>query len=267
MAIIAAVCLTGIMSGCASLSGAGDLQLTWVQANVAIPGLQGTHRLQSLDLAGQLGGGGEDRRFPVVVYLHGCTGMGRLEKEFGESLAERGYVFIAPDSMARRYRPLQCDPRNQTGGKNLFVFDFRLAEISYALDQLMTAPWADQENLFLMGGSEGGVAAALYRGDEFSARVIFQWTCHGAPLVRGLAESDRSPVLSIVNNGDPWYQPDKTPKQSGNCGDYIKHRPGSSTLVLQRQGVHNVLDLPSVRRAIQLFFEQNLKGVAADEKK
>lgn len=257
---VLAIFLAGGMTwGCAALSGPGDLQLTWGQANVAMPGLRGTHKLQSLDLAGLAEGENEGRRFPVVVYLHGCTGMGRMEKEFGESLAERGFVFIAPDSMARRYRPLQCDPRNQTGGKNLFVFDFRLAEISYALDQLSTAPWADRENLFLMGGSEGGVAAALYRGDEFSARVIFQWTCHGAPLVRGLAETDRTPVLSIVNKGDPWYQPDRTPGQSGDCGDYIRQRPGSSTLVLQRQGVHNVLDLPSVRRAIEVFLGQNLR--------
>lgn len=267
--------LAGVVSACAALTGQGDLQLTWVRANVAIPHGQGMRKLQALELTELLGAGaatdagagagGERRLYPVVLYLHGCTGMGRMEKEFGESLAERGYVFIAPDSMARRYRPLQCDPRSQTGGKNLFVFDFRLAEISYALDQLRNEPWVDWDNLFLMGGSEGGVAAALYRGDEFRARVVFQWTCHGAPLVRGLAEPDRTPILAIVNQGDPWYQPDKTPNQTGDCGDFLQRRPGSSSLVLQRQGVHNVLDFPSVRRAIQIFLEQNLKGAVANE--
>ncbi len=261
--------LVGAVSACAALTGEGDLQLTWVRANVAIPHGQGMRKLQALDLEelfGAAAGADEEaRRYPVVLYLHGCTGMGRMEKEFGESLAERGYVFIAPDSMARRYRPLQCDPRNQTGGKNLFVFDFRLAEISYALDQLKDKPWVDWDNLFLMGGSEGGVAAALYRGDEFRARVVFQWTCHGAALVRGLAEPDRTPILAIVNQGDPWYQPDKTSNQTGDCGDFLQRRPGSSSLVLQRQGVHNVLDLPSVRRAIQIFLEQNLKSAVANE--
>ena len=265
--------LAGVVSACAALTGQGDLQLTWIRANVAIPHGQGIRKLQALELtellgagaATDVGAGGERRRYPVVLYLHGCTGMGRMEKEFGESLAERGYVFIAPDSMARRYRPLQCDPRSQTGGKNLFVFDFRLAEISYALDQLRNEPWVDWDNLFLMGGSEGGVAAALYRGDEFRARVVFQWTCHGAPLVRGLAEPDRTPILTIVNQGDPWYQPDKTLNQTGDCGDFLQRRPGSSSLVLQRQGVHNVLDLPSVRRAIQIFLEQNLKSAVTNE--
>lgn len=259
--------LAAAISGCAALTGAGDLQLTWSGARVAMPGGRGTGTLQALNFQEMLQGPGQPRRYPVVLYLHGCTGMGRMEKKFGESLAERGFVFIAPDSMARRYRPLQCDPRDQTGGKNLFVFDFRLAEISYALDRLRNEPWVDWNNLFLMGGSEGGVAAALYRGDEFRARIIFQWTCHGAPLVRGLAEPDRTPVLTIVNLGDPWYQPDKTPNQSGDCGDFIRHRPGSSSLVLQRLGVHNVLDLPSVRRAIEVFLEHNLQGSEADDRR
>jgi dienelactone hydrolase len=255
--------IAGGLSGCSGLSGEGDLQLTWSGARVAMPGQQGTATLRGLNFRQTLPAGAQPRRYPVILYLHGCTGMGRMEKEFGESLAARGFVFIAPDSMARRYRPLQCDPKRQTGGKNLFVFDFRMAEISYALNQLRNEAWVDWNNLFLMGGSEGGVAAALYRGDEFRARVIFQWTCHGAALVRGMAGPGQAPVLAIVNRGDPWYQPDKTAQQSGDCGKFIESRPGSSSLVLQRQGVHSVLDLASVRRAIQEFLAQNLSGSGA----
>lgn len=251
--------MTGVMSGCAALGGAGDLQRTWSEAVVAMPGQEGTQILQYVDFSGLPQSGNANRRYPVVLYLHGCTGMGKMEREFGEGLAARGYVFIAPDSMARGYRPLQCDPRTITGGKNLFVFDFRLAEVSYALDRLMAEPWVDQENLFLIGGSEGGVAAALYRGDEFAARVIFQWTCHGASIVRGIAGPDRAPVLAIVNKGDPWYRPENTRNQSGDCGDFIRLRPDSKSIVLQRQGVHNVLDLPGVRLEIQQFLDDNLK--------
>lgn len=264
-ALVAAI-LLNILSSCAAMDGGSDLPATWSKANVAVPGQQGTHKLRPLELAELLQSGDAGRRYPVILYLHGCTGMGRMEKEFGESLAEHGYVFIAPDSMARRYRPLQCDPRTRTGGNNLFVFDFRLAEISYAVDRLKLEPWVDQDNMFLMGGSEGGVAAALYRGDEFAARIIFQWTCHGAPLVRGLAGPAHTPVLAVVNKGDPWYQPDKTANQSGDCGDFFQNRPGSSSIVLQRQGVHNVLDLPSVRRAIRGFIDGNLMNSSKDNK-
>lgn len=257
---LGAVALAGTLSGCAAIYGEGDLQRTWARANVAVPGMPGTEANQAAEITRRLQAMNGKKLYPVVLYLHGCTGMGRMEKEFGESLAKRGYVFIAPDSMARHYRPLQCNPRNKTGGNNIFVFDFRLAEISYALGQLRHEPWVDWDNLFLMGGSEGAVAAALYRGDEFAARIILQWTCHGSPFVRGMAGSDRAPVLAIVNRGDPWYQPDKTPNQSGDCGEFIQQRPGSSSLVLQRAGVHNVMDLPSVRQAIQEFLDQNMKS-------
>lgn len=98
-------------------------------------------------------------------------------------LADAGFVVIAPDSLARRYRPLQCDPKTQTGGYNLFVYDFRQAEINYAVQRLLEMPWVASGNMFLVGTSEGGVATALYRGDEFRARVVTQWTCSGRSIV------------------------------------------------------------------------------------
>ena len=67
----------------------------------------------------------------------------------------------------RVWRPMQCDPKTLTGGYNMFVFDFRMAEISYSLERLWLLPWVDHDRLALMGTSEGGVASALYRGNEF----------------------------------------------------------------------------------------------------
>lgn len=238
------------LAACAS-TGGGDLGRTWTAAFIAAPDAAQAERVVSglAPLRQQ-----SAARYPVVIYLHGCTGMGKEERQLGRELAARGYVFIAPDSMARRYRPLQCDPKTSTGGHNLFVFDFRLAEISYALQQLRDEPWVDPSNLFLIGGSEGGVAAALYRGDEFRARVIFQWTCHGAPLVRGLAAPPGTAVLAIVNRDDPWYDERHTHGQGGDCGAFFRG-VGSESLVLSGLGGHDVLDRPDVRRRIQLFLD------------
>ena len=92
-------------------------------------------------------------KFPAVIYMHGCTGFG--DTRLLETLARAGFVVIAPDSMARRYRPLQCDPKTRTGGQNLFVYDFRQAEISYALERIRSLDWVDRDGLFLVGVSEG----------------------------------------------------------------------------------------------------------------
>lgn len=237
---------------------AGDLVRTWQKAWFAYPKGGKTKRLtkNALERLGK-----SARKYPVVVYLHGCTGLGKGEREFGELLAREGFVFVAPDSMARSYRPLQCDPKTQTGGRNLFVFDFRMAEIAFALNRLTGQPWVDTGNLFLIGGSEGGVAAALYRGEEFRARVIFQWTCHGSPLVNGIDAPLDEPILAIVNRGDPWYDAEHTPAQAGHCGVFFGDRVGSESLLLDRPGIHDVLGLEEVQTKIAHF----LKGFLEPE--
>lgn len=189
-------------------------------------------------------------RYPTILYLHGCAGMGDLAPL--RQLAGRGFAIIAPDSFARRFRPLQCRPGREQGGENIFVYDFRLAEVSYALHRLGALPWIDPNRLFLMGTSEGGLAAALYRGDEFAARVIAQWTCQGAPYVRGLAAPREEPVLAIVRADDPWYDPARTEGQRGDCGAFMADRPNSQSLLLPGSR-HNVFDDPSVVGRIAEF--------------
>jgi dienelactone hydrolase len=243
--------LVALVTGCTSQSEtAGDVVMTWQRAFLAYPGGDRARRLTD-DVMSRLRGDG--RKYPVALYLHGCTGIGDRELKFGQQLADAGFVFVAPDSMARSFRPLQCDPKQQTGGQNLFVFDFRMAELSYALGQLLELTWADPENLFLLGGSEGAVAAALYRGGEFRARVLFQWTCHGGPLVRGIAAPPNEPILAIVNQGDPWYDKNHTIGQSGHCGAFFGNREKSESVVLKRPGTHEVLARVDIRNKIQRF--------------
>lgn len=188
------------------------------------------------------------RRFaapvPAVVFMHGCTGLRNMEPL--KALARAGFAVIAPDSFARRFRPLQCRPSERRGGENIYVYDFRLAEISYGLHRMAALSWIDSTRLFLMGVSEGGVAAALYRGEDFRARVIAQWTCHGRPFVSGLAAGPREPVLAIVRSNDPWYDSSRTRDQKGDCGAFFKERHSSASLVLEGGDKHDVFDEPTV---------------------
>ena len=252
------------VSACASSppspSDAPDLARTWYEAQAALPpslsrdtGIirVGTPALgEALDKA-------EGRTFPVVIYMHGCTGLEGVDRDVIRALAGAGYVVIAPDSMARAYRPRQCNPRTRRGGFNLFVFDFRQAEINFALQQLFEQPWVDWDNLFLVGVSEGGLAAAHHRGSLFRARVITQWTCHGDPLVSGIDGPDDTPVLSIVRGDDPWYDGEET-AQRGDCGVYFgADRPGSQSIVLQDGSGHGVMDEPEVVQRIIQFLNRH----------
>ena len=234
-----------------------DIELTWTEAVVALPPFRSGEevllsRLDERATKARLDSLSRRVKLPVILYAHGCTGLGN--DPFFKALAKAGYVVIAPDSMARRYRPLQCDPKTQTGGYNRFVYDFRLTEISFALDRLRRLPWVDQHQIFLIGISEGGVAAALYRGNEFRARVIAQWTCTGAPLVEGISAPLDEPVLAIVRAGDPWYAKTRTRKQQGDCGAYMRGRVNSRSIVL-KGGDHSILGDAGNVRTILSFLE------------
>lgn len=258
------VVVPGACVGPGMLAPRSDLERTWTEALVILPAETGrparVMRMKSV-LAGLVRrptNQDADRRrgpFPTVLYLHGCTGLGAAGRDFMVWLAGRGYAVVGPDSLARRYRPLQCNSKTRSGGYNLFVYEFRLAEIAYAAERLKALPWVDRDHLVLIGASEGGVAVALYRGDDFNARVILQWTCHGGPLIRGIAGPAGIPVLAVVRANDPWYGPDRAPGQRGDCGAFFGDRGSSRSVVIREGDGHDVVGAPEARAAIAEFLK------------
>jgi len=220
-----------------------DIGRTFNNAVVVMPGLGGdaelVTRMGAPELAQYFARDGR-RTYATVLYMHGCDGLSGLTPL--RAMARRGFAVIAPDSFARRYRPHQCDPETRTGGLNLYVYDFRAAEITYALHRMRRLRWVDQSRLFLVGVSEGGLAAAHYKGDDFRARVIAEWTCNGAAIVRGLDAPMDEPVLAVVHADDPWYRGAAAGGgQRGDCGQYLGIRPRSRSLVLRRGQGHEVM--------------------------
>ena len=257
-----------LLASCAGGSGfsfdsESDIERTWSQALVVLPpAAPGQEpRIERLAASGLLQparSGARRARLPLVIYLHGCDGIGDMP--LLKALAGKGYAVIAPDSFARRFRPLQCDPARRQGGQNRFVYDFRLTELTFALERLDGLDWIDYRNLFLVGTSEGGVAAALFRGQVFNARVIAQWSCQGDPLVRGIAAPAQEPVLALLREGDPYYDPRNTPAQQGDCGPFLIGRPDSQSFVLprSRDGVnHFVFDDPDALAVALAFLDRS----------
>ena len=245
------------------LEAESDIARTFDNAVVLLPGLAGgapiATRMNAPELRDRLALGPK-LSYPTVVYMHGCNGIGSVKVL--RALAARGFAVIAPDSFARRYRPLQCSVWRQSGGRNVFVYDFRQTEISYALHRIKTLPWVDRRRLFLYGTSEGGVATAIYRGYAFRARVVTQWTCHGSPLVSGLMAQPNEPVLAIVRGDDPWYTAQRTPGQAGDCGAFIGNRPRSRSVVLRGGSGHDVY---GNRRTIPMIVDFLVREAAAKE--
>lgn len=222
-----------------------EIARTFERSLVYLPGSARRGRLDDPAIREVVENGGPQ---PVVLFLHGCTGLGPVKTL--PALARDGFLVIAPDSFARRYRPLQCDASSRSGGFNLFVYDFRQTELGYALHRLRAAPWADKRRLYLIGSSEGGVTAALYRGSELRARVITQWTCQGKPRIRGIDAPPGEPILAVVAQSDSWYA--NGPSQ-GHCGQFLAGRLYSDSRIVGGVDHGRTLDSPGVVESIRGF--------------
>lgn len=194
-----------------------------------------------------------DRPMPVVIYLHGCVGINRNhDGNWASLLAQQGYIVVLPDSMARSGRLTNCDPRLKIR-TNAFpaVYEYRQQEISYALSQVMASPWADKKNIFLMGHSEGGIAAAQSPHPEFAGKIISAWTCNDRkdPAFDGIFSPPDLPILAMASLDDEWR---KGTAHEGRCAEKATGR--TNFRQVDRHGsIHSTFDNPEARTAVKEF--------------
>ena len=176
-------------------------------------------------LAGRLVAGG---RWPVVVFLHGCSGdMAGVPALF----AERGFIVVAPWSFARPGRPASC------GDVGLETLQWRLDEARWTMAHLRGLPWVDPWGITVIGASEGGLAAAQFADapEEVVALVIMGWTCRD----RGNVDFDgvRVPadraVYAVIGVQDPLVSNERV---GGDCRVALRDRAHAVGRVIQNLG-------------------------------
>ncbi len=193
-----------------------ELQRTWANAVVYVPGSDKPRRIGVAALPDYLNQHENPR---VVLYVHGCAGIGRNEHVAGRFHAALGYVFVAPDGFARRTKPVSCRPFLKQGGLHRAVLSWRQAEVRYSLRKLRDIPALTRAPLALVGHSEGGITVATIRTTPVTARVIEGWTCNAYwPEYEGLGAPTREPVLSLVGESDRWFQ---SAELRGDCAPFM----------------------------------------------
>lgn len=191
--------------------------------------------------------GTRNRRFPVVVHLHGSGGLKDVQIRYlAEYARALRAIVVAPDSYAR--------PNRSAGHTRLWDTQ-RLQEIHFALNALERAPWADRDNLFLMGVSAGGIAVAGFDRPGFRAAAILGFHCQWFRYAILLPAS--TPVINAQNPFDPhWYRKNLG---LGTCEREIAQRPGSEVYAFTEPVIHDGNAVPSVRERVIAFFRKNLK--------
>jgi len=208
-------------------SDPAELERTWDAAKVYLPsgGPMPQTRVSGQDLRGEI----DLSPYSVVIYAHGCAGLGEAALDAGLFLSQAGFIVIAPDSFARLNKPRSCDTSIPRGGLHRAVLGWRHAEIDNAIKRLKSFGAHAPSHIFLMGLSEGAITTATYEGEALSGRVIEGWTCHaGWPEYIGLSSPVSEPVLSLVADQDPWFT---LPVLQGDCGAYMANHKNATSVV------------------------------------
>ena len=276
-ATVLSACQTALVGGYAN--DPEELLRTWNASHVYLPA-NGLEIPDAVELAGPTGSpalrldmraatvrGDFDRipvgrTYPVIIYMHGCTGIAAYHSRSGAYLAgELGVAVIQPASFARNYRPSNCNPATKSGGMFRQAIQFRVAEANFAIREARKLHWIDRSNVFLMGHSEGGITASKFTGESVNARIVEGATCHyGWNDWSGLNAPESEPVLSLLGADDPWQR--GKPWQGKHCGLLMSATNGSRSIVVvegEYADRHDVLFDIKVRKAVATFISAHTR--------
>lgn len=203
------------------------------------------------------------QRVPVVVFLHGSSGLGlKAIEDWQRWLAAQGVASVAPDSFALPDRLTYKSPV----GKDVYerIHALRASEIDIAAEALRSAPWADPARLLLAGTSEGAVAVARHPGPGFAGRMIYSWSCEDNYFVTAHRTTipPAQPVLNVMSATDVYFSPSNPwlglAGARGHCGAALAAHK-SATIVLIPGAPHTLLNLPAARHATAGFLQDLLK--------
>jgi dienelactone hydrolase len=236
------------------------LALTWANANLVLPpSLMGGRRWEghaedAPDIIGLA---------PLVILLHGASGVAPEEKAFQAWLADTmGLASVAPDSFAIPDRLTYGSPVSIEIYER--VHALRLAELEHALETSQAWSWVDRLRIVLAGTSEGSVAVGRYKGSGSAARLIYSWSCEANYFVDAprLGIGAKEPVFSAISARDPYFSQanpwNKDYVVSGSCATALKDNPNAETELVDAD-VHVILNRADVREATASFLKRVLE--------
>jgi len=192
------------------------VHLSWEKAVIFLPNTSQRVKSNEINL---------DKNYPVLIYLHGCTGIHpNHDLNWGEYISRMGFLVIMPDSFARQNRVANCDPILQRR-TNRFpdAYKYRQEEIIFTVERIKNLPFINQKYIFLMGHSEGGIATAQSSITSFTGLIISGWSCTDSSgyFPSGIKSPKTLPILAIADLNDPWRVSTST---YGRCKDVSGER-------------------------------------------
>ena len=179
-------------------------------------------------------------RFPVVIVLHGCGGLGPSQLIWARRLNDWGYAALIPDSMTPRGVGRVCEPDRQ----HLVTPRDRVGDVGSAVAWLRTRANIDPSRIAVLGLSHGGATAVTatertYAGLGIRAAVNYYGPCVD-PAAHGSV-----PLLVLVGEADDWGHP------AARCQAYGKAlQPGQVFELHSYPGAYHAFDNPDMVRTV-----------------
>jgi len=210
-----------------------------------------------------------DGPFPAVIALHGCAGLfgkGRAvsprHADWGERLAQEGFLVLMPDSFGPRGAGSQC----RTADRVTRPSRERVADAIAAKAYLQTRADVKPAAISLLGWSNGG-SAVLYAVDprrrpqdgkpDFAKAVSFYPGCR-TPAESGRWQT-RLPLLILIGAADDW-----TPAKP--CRELVDaaRKSGAPAEIMLYPGAYHDFDHPNLplRTHKGLAYTGDGRGVA-----
>lgn len=184
----------------------------------------------------------------VVVYLHGCGGIGSDEQAWGRFLSKNNFVVLMPDSLAIKGRRRNCEVGSSTrNAHNVPVGPLRILEARHALEQISQIK--SVEKIFLMGHSEGGATILMAPFGKFNGVISIGSFCSG-PNVN---ISKNVPLLLINHESDPWFK-----DITNQCLQKTAHRSENTKELVILGAGHEASGNNEARKAVLDFLNSNL---------
>ena len=242
-------------------SDPAEIARSWDAAIVRIPGAAKQSKPSTIaTLADDID---PTRIYPVVIYMHGCSGVWQGTNDRIKFYADNGFLVIAPVSFARLKYPKSCDVATNRGGLYRGTLAMRQKDAGYAIEMARKMPFVDRSKVVLAGLSEGAITAATFsaaNGDQkTAARVVEGWTCNADwPEYKGVNAGADEAVLTLVAKNDPWFQNEWT---KGDCTKSLSKKNGSKSVVYSDGELawrHELLGLLAPQQEVLEFLRTQL---------
>lgn len=240
-----------------------EAKRAWDAALVRVPGAQGGV-IETTVAALEDGSLVPDKAYPVVVWMHGCSGFWSGTYDRINWLAQNGFAVFAPRSPARAFYPASCDTDTFESGLYRPTLRIRHLDVDYALSQISQLDWANQDQLFLAGLSEGAATTTTYKDDSveggyLKARLAEAWTCHsGWREYVGIEAPKDQAILTLVADSDPWYT---APYHQGDCARFMEQDNGSQSIVIDyapARHLHELWEQAEIRELMLNFLLEQI---------